>query len=78
MAQAQYSEAFKKQAVQKYLSRGNRPVTEIAQELGTSAVPIYLWVKSYRNGTATVSHLACKPDSFSASEKFSAVMEFGS
>jgi transposase len=72
-----YSKEFKKTAVQKYLSRGNRSVKMVSQELGTSPQMLYLWAKELARGTAGDMKIAeRRPQDLSASEKMKAVMEF--
>ena len=69
-----YSEEFKKSAVEKFLMRGNRSVSEIAQEMGIHIPTLYDW----RNKFAKVGDMKkiSKPQSRSAIEKFKAVTEY--
>ena len=71
-----YSEQFKKTAVQKYLSRGNRSVTAIAQEMGTTPFSIYHWAKSYKKGLTVVNTTPRSPEDYSPSEKLDALLEY--
>jgi transposase len=71
-----YSEQFKKTAVQKYLSRGNRSVTAIAQEMGTTPFSIYQWAKSYKKGLTVVNTTPRSPQDYSPSEKLDALLEY--
>lgn len=69
-----HSTEFKKSAVQKYLSRGNRSVNEILQEIGIASPTIYQW----RDQFANVSDMkkSTKPQARSATEKLKALMEY--
>ncbi len=70
--------AVKKIAVQKYLSRGNRSVTAIAQEMGTTSFSIYQWAKSYKKGLTVVNNTPRSPEDFSPNEKLESRMTFTS
>lgn len=69
-----YSVEFKKSAVQKYLSRGNRSVNEIIHEIGISPPTIYQWRDQFANvgGMKKPS----KPQNRSVNEKLKALTEF--
>ena len=69
-----YSEEFKKAAVQKYLSRGNRSAGEILNELGITKTSIYQW----RNNFANVNGMkkSSKPQNRTVHEKLKALTEF--
>lgn len=69
-----HSVEFRKVAVQKYLSRGNRSVKEIIQELGIPAPTLYQW----RNQFANISGMTkqTKPQVRSVSEKLKALMDY--
>lgn len=69
-----HSVEFKKSAVQKYLSRGNRTVSEILQEIGVASPTIYQWRNQFANVSAMTK--STKPHARSAKEKFKALMEF--
>ncbi len=70
-----YSEDFKKSAVAKFLSRGNRTVPEISNEVGVNSSTLYNW----RNNFANVTDMKkpSKPHSRSAQEKLKALKEYG-
>lgn len=77
MGSTHYSEEFKQSAVRKFLSRGDRPVRLIAEEVGASSHALYLWAKEY--GTAHgMKKSDRRPQEWSPSEKFKAVLEFES
>lgn len=69
-----YSVEFKKSAVQKYLSRGNRSVNEVLQEIGIASPTIYQWRDQFAKVPGMTK--STKPQSRSASEKFKALMEY--
>jgi transposase len=72
-----YSKEFKKAAVQKMLSRGNRSVKLVSEDLGTSPQMLYLWVKELARGTAGgMKPTERRPQDLSAAEKMKAVIEF--
>lgn len=69
-----YSEEFKKTAVEKLLTRGNRTVSEIAEETGIHIPTLYDWRKKFARteGMKKVS----KPQSRSGIEKLKAITEY--
>ncbi len=74
----QYSKQSKKIALQKYLSRGNRSVTAIAQEMDSTSFSIYQWTKSYKKGLTVVNNTPRSPEDFSPNEKLESRMTFTS
>ncbi len=70
-----HSVEFRAAAVQKYLTRGNRPVGQIADDLGITAQTIYYW----RNQLAKVGDMnkKSKPHTRSSAEKLKALTEYG-
>lgn len=70
-----YSDDFKKSAVAKFLSRGNRTVQEISNEAGIHLSTLYNW----RDNFANVADMTkpSKPHSRSAQEKLKALKEYG-
>lgn len=69
------SEAFKKAAVQKLLSRGTRRVQDIADEVGVTAVTLHNWSKNCVINPA-MKKRDQRPQDWSPLEKFNAVVEF--
>ena len=69
-----YSQEFKKLAVEKYLSRGNRSVNEVLEEIGIASPTLYEW----RNQFARVEGMkkSTKPQTRSVSEKLKALTEY--
>ena len=70
----QRTEEFRKAAVLKYHSRGNRTVEEVARVVGVSSWSLYQWSKRY--GKAEGMKTARRPAERSAQEKLKAVIEF--
>lgn len=71
-----YSVEFKKAAVQKILTRGQRQLDEIVQELGVSRSAIYCWQDKFANVGGMKNQT--KPQSRSVIEKLKAVTEYNS
>jgi transposase len=71
-----YSEGFKQSAVQKLLTRGNRKVTDVIQDLGISLPTIYQW----RDNLANVRDMkkSTSPKDRSLSEKNRLIFEYDS
>ncbi|MFQ5544264.1 MAG: transposase [Nitrospiria bacterium] len=69
-----HSVEFKKLAVQKYLSRGNRTVNDILEEIGVASPTLYQW----RDQFASVLGMKkpTKPQSRSVDEKLKALTEY--
>jgi transposase len=71
---SQYSEEFKKSAVQKFHNRGSRNVAAVCSELGVSGSCLYKWVESH--GKDSGMKKPRSPQDWSATEKLKAVIEF--
>jgi len=69
------SEEFKKTAVQKFHSRGPRTVLAVAREIGVSDSLLYAWAKQYAT-RAGMKKEDKRPQDWSATEKFRAVMSY--
>jgi len=69
-----HSVEFKKSAVQKYLSRGNRSVNEVLQEIGIASPTIYQWRDQFANVSGMTK--STKPQNRSVNEKLKALTEF--
>lgn len=69
-----YSIEFKKAAIQKYLSRGNRTVNEILEDIGISSPTLYQW----RDELAKVDGMKkqTKPKDRPPKEKLKLLMEY--
>ena len=70
-----FTEGFKRAAVQKLLSRGNRTVASICKEMGVSTPSIYEWKKECGK-TLDMKNVGKSSIDRSAKEKMRAVMEF--
>jgi transposase-like protein len=71
-----YSVEFKKAAVQKFLSRGNRSVKEILDEVGIASPTIYQWRDQFANIPGMTK--PTKPQNRSVKEKLKAITEYDS
>jgi transposase len=69
------SEEFRRTAVQKFYSRGSRPVEEVARGLGVSSWSLYQWAKRYAISPG-MKKQDRRPQDWSAAEKWKAVFEF--
>jgi transposase-like protein len=69
-----YSDEFKHSVVQKFLTRGNRKVKDIADEAGIKTPSIYDWRDKF--ATSDDMKKPTKPQSRSASEKLKTLIEF--
>jgi transposase-like protein len=70
----QYTIEFKKAAIQKYLSRGNRTVGEILNEIGISSPTLYQWRSELANVGSMKNN--SKPHSRPAKEKIKLLVEY--
>jgi len=71
-----YSEAFRKQALEKVYTRGSRTVQAIAEELNVNPWTLKNWIKSAKNPSPTKSDMNSKrPNDWSSSERFQLLME---
>lgn len=71
-----HSVAFKQSVVKKYLSRGNRSVNEILEEVGISSPTLYQWRDQFAN-VATMKKQT-KPHSRTTNEKIKSIVEYDS
>jgi transposase-like protein len=69
-----YSDDFKKNAVQKLLTRGQRKIEDIMQEVGVSKTTLYGWRDNFAN--TDVMKKTLKPHKRSAQEKLKSLIEF--
>jgi len=70
-----FSDEFKRAAVQKFLSRGSRSVTDICSGLGIAECSIYQWCNKYGKSPGMQDNQR-RPQDRSAAEKLKAVIEF--
>lgn len=71
-----HSDAFKRLAVTKYLSRGRRPVIDVTTELGIAPTMIYEWVNKLCDEDLQLRPHLRSPDSISAQERLKLVLEY--
>ena len=70
MLERNYSEGFKRQAVQKLYTKGSQPTAELARELGCSLPSLYRWSKNMKPTSVEKS-----TSEHSAKERFDFVLE---
>lgn len=70
-----YSVEFKKSAVEKLLTRGNRTVEEICSEIGISSPTIYQWRADFANVDG-MKKKSTSPKNKTAVEKLKALMDY--
>lgn len=73
--QQNYSEEFKRAAVQKLLNRGNRTVKQITEDLGVSSPSLYEWRTKFGN-VASMKKTASRPQDRSSEEKLKAITTY--
>lgn len=75
MGHPNYSEAFKKSAVEKMLNRGSRPVAAILEETGVSSSMLYRWKSEFAYSGA-MKKTSKRPQDRSAEDILKLVIEF--
>jgi transposase-like protein len=73
--QRQYSEEFKKSAVQKILLRGGKTIDQVCSEIGITNPSFYEWKTKY-GSEAGMKKPDRRPQDWTAPEKLKAVIEF--
>ncbi len=53
MARRHFSDEFRKQAVRRFLTRGNQPVADLATECGVTTITLKRWVEMMSQGSST-------------------------
>jgi transposase len=78
MVQASYTAEFKKVAVQKYFSRGNRSLEDISTEIGAGKSTIYGWVQKHKKYAinTNMKDTAKRPQDWTADEKIQACFDY--
>lgn len=66
-----YSEGFRRQAVQKMYNRGEKPIAELARELGCSHVTLYKWARSM-----TLQPVEKSSAEWTAKERLAAIIDY--
>ncbi len=75
MGYRQFSEEFKKSAIQKVLLRGNKNIEQACAEVGISSPTFYEWRRMCAN-TPGMKNSERRPQDWNAAEKFKAVLEY--
>ena len=78
--QTKYTKSFKTEAVKKYFNRSiGESYKEVANSLNISRTTLFGWVKQMNNDkmkdVATNDHIERRPNDWSSSEKFEAILE---
>lgn len=68
-----FTEGFRRQAVQKMYNRGEKPIAEVARELGCSPVTLYKWARAM-----TLKPVEKSSTEWSAKERLDAMFEYRS
>ena len=78
MVQASYSVEFKKVAVQKYFSRGNRSLEDISTEIVVAKSTIYWWVQKHKKYAinANVKDIPKRPQDWAPDAKVQACFDY--
>jgi transposase-like protein len=78
MGKKNYTDEFKKLAVQKYLSKGNRSLDDLSAEIGAPISTIFSWVEKYTKSDNINSMIRTpkRPRDWSAEEKIRACIEY--
>jgi transposase-like protein len=69
-----YNEAFKEQAVQKLLQRGDKTISCIAEELNINVFTLKNWLKQYRPYTMSENKTTKRPIDWTPEERLQALM----
>ena len=73
---AQYTEAFRKQALEKVYTRGRRSVKAVAEELNMNPWTLKNWMKSHKDQSTTKHGATTKrPNDWSPAERLELLME---
>ncbi len=73
-----HADEFKKLAVQKYFSKGNRTLDDISAEIGVPKSTIWSWVVKYNKSDNSIGMKSAskRPQDWSAEEKIQACIEY--
>jgi transposase-like protein len=69
-----YNEAFREQAVQKLLQRGDKTISCIAEELNINVFTLKNWLKQYRPHTMSEHKTTKRPIDWTPEERLQALM----
>jgi transposase len=78
MLDRRYTEEFKKVAVQKYFSKGNRSLLDLCKEIGISRSSLRIWVQQYKKyaNNSGMKDIPKRPQDWTAAEKIRALFEY--
>jgi transposase len=78
MKKTKYTVEFKKLAIQKYLSKGNRGLSDLSAELGVAKSTIWSWVEKYTKSGSNnnMKYTPKRPQDWGAEEKIQAFIEY--
>lgn len=68
-----FTEGFRRQAVQKMYNRGEKPIAEVAREVGCSPVTLYKWARAM-----TLQPVEKSSAEWTAKERLDAIIEYRS
>jgi transposase-like protein len=71
---SRYSQAFREQAIQKLLQRGDKTIQCIAEELNINVFTLKHWLRQYRPQTMTTNKTTKRPIDWTPEERFQALM----
>ena len=71
---SRYSQAFREQAIQKLLQRGDKTIPCIAEELNINVFTLKYWLRQYRPQTMTTNKTTKRPVDWTPVERFQALM----
>jgi len=71
---SKYSQAFREQAIQKLLQRGDKTIACIAEELNINAFTLKYWLKQYRPQIMSEHKTTKRPIDWTPEERFQALM----
>jgi transposase len=78
MTKQGYSDEFKKLAVQKYFSRGNRSLTSLSEEIGISTSMLWHWVDKHKKcaNLGGMINISKRPLDWTPEKKLRACFEY--
>lgn len=76
MKRQNFSRDFQESIVRKYLVRGNRPISSLAQDAGISVGAIYSWVKKYANVSSMNNKSKQRPNDRTPEQKCQLVISY--
>jgi len=71
---SKYSQAFREQAIQKLLQRGDKTISCIAEELNINVFTLKHWLRQYSPQTMSTNKTTKRPVDWTPEERFQALM----